>query len=66
MEKYKGFRRLSANVHLYTARVERKPVLVFIGDELIGSGVIAEITENDVKIKDEYYVREACTFVYAK
>jgi hypothetical protein len=60
------FTRLTSNVQLYTAALDQTPILVFQGAELIGSGTIAEITEDTVKVRDEYYMREACTFVYAK
>ncbi|WP_379161321.1 hypothetical protein [Paenibacillus sp. sgz5001063] len=56
---------LTANVHLYTAQMERLPIVVFIGDELAGSGVIEDITEVSVKVRGEYYMRAACTFKYA-
>lgn len=63
---YKGFRELTAAVHLHTAVAERTPVIVFHGEEMIGSGVIDEITDFSVRIRNERYVRGACRFVYVK
>ncbi|MFD0711768.1 hypothetical protein [Paenibacillus sp. GCM10027626] len=40
-------------------------VAVFMGREMIGSGEIVQITDFVVKIGDEFYVRENCTFKYA-
>ena len=45
--------------------IDRTPIAVFIGNELVGSGQIAEITQDSVKIGDERYLREVCTFKYA-
>lgn len=56
---------LTADVHFYTAMLDRTPIVVFIADELIGSGRIKEITENSVKIGERRYLRENCTFKYA-
>ncbi|WP_433943628.1 hypothetical protein [Paenibacillus sp. SN-8-1] len=56
---------LTSNVHFYTAQLERAPIVIFIEDELMGSGVIEDITETSVKIRGEYYMRDACTFKYA-
>lgn len=64
MKRYKGFRELTSIIHLHTAANDRTPVIVFQGDELIGSGVIEEITELSIKIKNERYFRETCRFVY--
>ncbi|GAA4851145.1 hypothetical protein GCM10023310_32290 [Paenibacillus vulneris] len=63
---YKGFRELTSEIHLYTAANDRTPIIVFRGDELVGSGVIKEITELSVKIRDERYMRAACRFVYVR
>ncbi|WP_235548769.1 hypothetical protein [Paenibacillus sp. Soil522] len=46
MKRYKGFRTLTSPIYLFTAATERKPILVFQDDELIGSGVIDEINKN--------------------
>ncbi|OZQ84711.1 hypothetical protein CA598_23240 [Paenibacillus sp. VTT E-133291] len=56
---------LTSNVHLYTAQLERSPIVVFIAEELVGSGVIEDITLASVKVRGEYYLREICTFKYA-
>ncbi|PAK55400.1 hypothetical protein [Paenibacillus sp. 7541] len=56
---------LTANVHLYTAMLDRRHVDVYIADELGGSGRIERITENSVKVGDAWYLRESCTFKYA-
>ncbi|MEC0167872.1 hypothetical protein [Paenibacillus graminis] len=56
---------LTSNVHFYTAQMERLPIVVFIGNELAGSGVIEDVTDTSVKVRGEYYMRAACTFKYA-
>lgn len=56
---------LTSGLHLYTAMVDRVQVVVFIADELIGGGQIAEVTEDSVIIGEERYMREVCTFKYA-
>ncbi|KKO54527.1 hypothetical protein XI25_06755 [Paenibacillus sp. DMB20] len=56
---------LSSDIHLYTAKLDRSPIVVFVGGELIGAGRIEEITENSVKIGDKRYLRVSCTFKYA-
>ncbi|AWB46968.1 hypothetical protein DCC85_14455 [Paenibacillus sp. CAA11] len=58
-------RTLTANLHFYTAQMEQAPVVVFAAGELVGSGKIAEITEESVKIGDERFLRAVCTFKYA-
>lgn len=57
---------LTSNVHFYTAQMEREPIVIFIADELVGSGLIEDITEASVKVRGERYLREACTFKYAE
>ncbi|MFC4103628.1 hypothetical protein [Paenibacillus xanthanilyticus] len=70
-----GFRSLSTLLHLRTAVIEQRPVLVFMAGELIGSGVIDaidenvtfdDITEDIVYIKGERYIRNVCAFYYAR
>lgn len=56
---------LTADVHFYTAMLDRTPIVVFIADELIGSGRIEEISKKSVKVGEERYLRETCTFKYA-
>lgn len=56
---------LTADIHLYTAQMERTPVVVFVAGELVGCGKIAEITENSVKIGDDRYLRAVCEIKYA-
>lgn len=56
---------LTADIHFYTAMLDRTPVVVFIADELIGCGKIEEVTENSVKIGKRRYLRESCMFKYA-
>jgi len=64
--KSKSFMKpLTSPIHFHTAMIEQIPVAVFTGQEMIGSGKIVEITDFAVKIGDEFYVREACTFKYA-
>lgn len=55
---------LTSPLHLYTAKLEGTPVAVFIGMEMVGSGKIIEITEESVKIGDDYFFRKVCTFKY--
>ncbi|GIQ63695.1 hypothetical protein PACILC2_22630 [Paenibacillus cisolokensis] len=64
-KKYLGFRPLTSNVHFYTAALDKTPVLIFCGNELIGAGTIDKVTEHTVEIKGERYIRANCTFVYA-
>ncbi len=70
MTKYKGFRQLTAPLHFYTAALDQVTVLAFQNGELIGSGKITRYdldSEGDsVEINDEHFLRENCTFVYAK
>ena len=49
---------LTSDIQLYTAQMDRTPIVIFIGGELVGSGVIEEITEMSV-------MRRVCTFKYA-
>ncbi|MCU6709334.1 hypothetical protein M6D81_11510 [Paenibacillus sp. J5C_2022] len=58
-------RTLISPIHFHTAALDRAVILVFQDGELIGSGRISEITDSDVKIRDEYFVIENCTFQYA-
>lgn len=55
---------LTSDIHFYTAQMDRSPIVVFAAGELVGSGKIAEITENSVKIGDERFLRAICTFKY--
>lgn len=66
MKKIKRFMRpLTSDIQLYTAQMNRTPIVVFIGAELVGSGVIEDITEMSVAVKGERYMRGVCTFKYA-
>ena len=56
---------LTSNVQLYTAQLERTPIAILVGNELIGAGIIEEITDISVKVRGEYFMRDACTFKYA-
>ncbi len=56
---------LTSPIHFYSAMLDELPVAVFMGREMIGSGKIVQITDFVVKIGDEFYVRENCTFKYA-
>lgn len=60
------FKPLTSPIHFYTAMLDKTPILAFQDGELIGSGRIDEITDEIVKIRDERFMRENCTFVYAK
>jgi hypothetical protein len=53
---------LTNNLELHTAAADRKEIAVFIRKERIGKGVIAEITEASVKIGDDWFMRENCSF----
>lgn len=44
-------RPLTSDIQLHTAQMDRTPIVVFIGAELVGSGVIEEITEASVKVR---------------
>lgn len=57
---------LTSNVHFYTAQMEREPIVIFIADELVGSGLIEDITEASVKVRGERYLRDTCTFKFAQ
>jgi len=57
---------LTADLHFYTAMLDRTSIAVFIADELIGCGRIYEITENSVKVGEARYLRETCTFKYVE
>lgn len=56
---------LTSPIHFHTAMLDEIPVAVFMDQEMVGSGNIVEITDFAVKIGDEFYVRDACTFKYA-
>ncbi|MFF2886659.1 hypothetical protein [Paenibacillus sp. NPDC057967] len=66
MTKIFGFRELSSPIHLHTAALDNDIILAFQNGELIGSGHIEEITDTTVKIGGEIFLRDNCTFVYAK
>lgn len=53
---------LRSDIHLYTAATENRPVVAFMGRELIGSGKITEITPVSVRINGAWYLRETCEF----
>ena len=60
---------LRTELHLRTAALEKRPIVVFCGAELIGSGVIEKITDHAVMIRNkakpeqtEYYLRNNCVF----
>lgn len=66
MQRTKRFMKpLTSDIHFYTARMERSPIVVFVAGELVGSGVVDDITQDSVKIGDERYLRAVCTFKYA-
>lgn len=58
-------RPLTSGIQLYTAQLDRTPIVVFIGAELGGGGVIEDISEMSVAVKGERYMRGVCTFKYA-
>ncbi|MCM3130237.1 MULTISPECIES: hypothetical protein [unclassified Paenibacillus] len=57
---------LSSDIQLHTAMIHKEPIVVFNSNELVGSGVIEEITESSVKIRGQYYYKGGFTFKYAK
>ncbi|WP_242211060.1 hypothetical protein [Paenibacillus polymyxa] len=57
-------RTLTADIHFYTAQMESSRIFVFIESEMIGGGLIKEITPYTVTIKNERFMRENCTFKY--
>ncbi|WP_160033241.1 hypothetical protein [Paenibacillus sp. An7] len=57
---------LTSYIHLYTAQMDRTSIIIFIGAELVGSGVIEGITETSIKVKDEHYMRGVCEFRYGR
>lgn len=63
-------RTLTSPVHFHTAALDNTAVDVFQDGEHIGSGRVVEIREGSVLLSGpdgvEYYVRDVCTFVYAK
>jgi hypothetical protein len=42
---------------LHTAMLDRTPVVVFLGKELIGHGIISRVTADSIKVDNEYYMR---------
>mgnify|MGYP001123116522 CR=1 FL=1 len=62
--KNRFMRPLSSNIELYTAKLDRTAIVIFIGAELVGSGVIEDISEFSIEIKGERFIREVCTFKY--
>ncbi|MDQ8734236.1 hypothetical protein [Paenibacillus sp. LHD-38] len=65
-KKYKGFRQFTSAIHFHTAVLDKTQILAFQDGELIGSGSFDEMTDQIIKIRDERFMRENCTFVYAK
>ncbi|MNJ49178.1 hypothetical protein D3C77_443960 [compost metagenome] len=57
---------LTSDIHLYTAQLDRTPVVVFAAGELAGCGVIKEITDDSVRIGDSRYLRAVCTFKHGE
>ncbi len=51
---------LTSNIHFYTAKMNATPIVIFVDQELVGSGVIEGITETSVKVKGERYMRGVC------
>lgn len=57
---------LTSDIQLYTAQMDRTLIVIFIGMELVGSGLIDNITETSVEVKGKPYMREVCTFRYVE
>jgi hypothetical protein len=53
---------ITSDIGLRTVMLQELPVIVYIGLERIGSGIIEEITETSVKIGGERYMRANCSF----
>ncbi|WP_211746405.1 hypothetical protein [Paenibacillus sp. Marseille-Q4541] len=56
---------LTNDIQLHSAKMNKTPIVIFFGPELVGSGVIEDITETHITIKGEHYIRGACMFRYA-
>jgi len=63
---------LRSLLHLRTAAIERRTILVYMNGELLGSGQIdaideavclANITEDIITIRGERYMRRVCIFI---
>lgn len=55
---------LHSHIQFCTALIDKQPVAVFIDDEMIGNGLVEQVTEFSVKIDGEYYMRSECKFNY--
>ncbi|WP_411736116.1 hypothetical protein [Paenibacillus sp. M2] len=58
-KKSQFMRLLTSDIQLYTAQMDQMPIVIFTDAELVGSGVIEDITEMSV-------MRGVCTFKYAE
>jgi len=63
--EHADFMPLTSAIHLHTAALEERPILIFAGGELVGSGMIEKITDFSVQVKGERYLRDGNTFAYA-
>ncbi len=57
---------LTSDIQLYTAQMDRTPIVIFIGLALVGNGLIENITETSVEVKGKPYMRDVCTFRYVE
>jgi hypothetical protein len=55
-------RQLTNAIALHTAAIDKSLVYVYIDNELMGIGIITEITEFIVKIDNQYFARGMCEF----
>ena len=64
MKNRQSMKTLTSDDQLYTAKMDAKPIVIFIDQELVGRGVIERITEDSIKVKGEYFMRGVCEFKY--
>lgn len=55
---------LISNLHFCTALIDKKPVIIFLENDLVGKGLIEQVTESSIKINGEYFMRSVCTFLH--
>lgn len=56
---------LTSDIQLYTAQLNRTPIVIFIGAEARWQRCDRGISELSVAVKGERYMRGVCTFKYA-
>lgn len=53
--KSRFMRPLTSDIQLYTAQMDWTPIVVFIGAELVGNGVIEDVTEISILVRGKRY-----------